>query len=337
MMKDALVAIALFTLLFTLPVAATTGSTDAAAQEPADDVSASMHAHPRLISEFQSLVAGRACPIAITFDIDPKWHLYWKGQNDAGMPVEMTFDLPAGFSVGTPAWPAPTREVLDGDIVNYIFHDRLTVILPLTVPADVAGNTIEINAKLRWLVCEERCVLEDASVRLKIPVITALADKPATELKPSADQSRFEEARRRWPIPPEASSKIVKSAFTGTKVVLSVEGASRLAFFPDEGGVTILNAASTGAADQSALTLEYEQPAVAPPSPGLGTEDSSGKAGPPHAPTNAGVLWGVLAVTRVPSETANPQTGSTTQKDQRRSVLEWYEVRIPLTKRGIDR
>jgi thiol:disulfide interchange protein DsbD len=296
-----------------------------------------MHAHPRLISEFQSLVAGRVCPIAITFDIDPKWHLYWKGQNDAGMPVEMTFDLPAGFSVGTPAWPAPTREVLAGDIVNYIFHNRLTVILPLTVPADAAGKTTDINAKLRWLVCEERCVLEDASVRLKIPVIASPADKPVPELKPGPDQTRFEEARRRWPTPPEASAKIVKAAFTGTKVVLAVEGASRLVFFPDEGGVTILNAASTGAADQSALTLEYEQPAAAPTSPGTGTEDPSGTADSAHATANPGVLWGVLEVTRVPSEIANPQTGSTPQKDQRRSVLEWYEVRIPLNKRGVDR
>ena len=72
----------------------------------------------RLVPEAGSVVPGGTLWVDLHLDIDPGWHVYWRNPGDSGLPTEIAWKLPAGFSAGEIAWPAPERFVL-GTIGNY--------------------------------------------------------------------------------------------------------------------------------------------------------------------------------------------------------------------------
>lgn len=222
------------------------------------------HAVPRFITEHAELVAGKTNYLGVTFDIERNWHLYWRGQNVAGMPPNINLELPAGFTAGEIQWPAPKREVLPGEILNYVYYDRLTLLIPVSVPASAAGQTVTIKAAMDWLVCEDGCVLEEKNIELRVPVRTGGAEKTpveSNETKPAyVETKRFEETRAALPKAVAANDKSVKIDSKGSSVRLQVDGAKRVEFYPDMGGIEIRNAITGGSADQSALTLECEEP-----------------------------------------------------------------------------
>ena len=79
---------------------------------PANPVSA------RLIPETTAVVPGGTLWVDLHLDIAPGWHTYWRNPGDSGLPTEIAWQLPAGFSAGDIAWPVPDRFVV-GTIGNY--------------------------------------------------------------------------------------------------------------------------------------------------------------------------------------------------------------------------
>ncbi|MEO1511318.1 MAG: protein-disulfide reductase DsbD domain-containing protein, partial [Planctomycetota bacterium] len=114
---------------------------------------------PMLISEFRSLTPGGANAIAVSFDLEPGWHVYWPGQNTTGFPVDIILSLPEGISAGEEIWPTPERYELPGGILDHTFEDQVTVIIPIEVDERVeSGRRVTIEAELDWLVCKDACL-----------------------------------------------------------------------------------------------------------------------------------------------------------------------------------
>jgi DsbC/DsbD-like thiol-disulfide interchange protein len=155
-----------------------------------------LHARPSLHLEHTSIAPGDTQWLAIRFEIDEHWHLYWDGYNDAGLPPKATWTLPEGFKVGPTQWPVPTRQVLAGEILNHIYERELVMLVPLTVPETAKpGEKHAIQADLSWLVCEEACVPESASVSVEV-TIGAPGVEPAIA---PASSTIFERARKAMP------------------------------------------------------------------------------------------------------------------------------------------
>lgn len=155
------------------------GADDAEQPQGGDAVKA------RLISERVRLVPGQEAWLGVTFEIRPKWHLYWNGLNETGGPPEVALTLPAGFTAGKIVWPAPMRHVLGGDILDHIYEKRVTLLIPVRVPASAEpGSTARFQAALTWMVCEEVCVLGETSVSLGLPV----GEPGAGDPPPSPDE-----------------------------------------------------------------------------------------------------------------------------------------------------
>ena len=92
-------------------------------------------------------------------------------------------------------WPAPSRFDL-GPITNYGYADQVVLLTKLMVPtSQAAGSTIPVEAKASWLVCEESCIPQDATLRLTLPVAATASvnrdNSPIVEaaLKKSRSQS----------------------------------------------------------------------------------------------------------------------------------------------------
>ncbi len=154
---------------------------------PADPVAA------RLVPEAGSVAPGGTLWVDLHLEIAPGWHVYWRNPGDSGLPTEIAWTLPAGFSAGDIAWPVPDRFVL-GAIGNYGYHGRADLLVPIAAPADLEpGGAIHLEAHANWLVCSDICIPGEAKLAL---------DLPGGAVPPAADPSvaaLFAAVRERLP------------------------------------------------------------------------------------------------------------------------------------------
>ena len=144
---------------------------------------------PELVAE-GSARPGEAIDLAIVMHTTPGWHGYWLNPGDAGLPMRIEWQLPAGVSAGELRYPVPTKLLVSG-ITNYVFERDYALLVRLTVPPRASG-IIPIRAAAQWLACtEEVCVPEHGTLSLDLPV-----GDGATPLR-----GRFDEWRRALPRP----------------------------------------------------------------------------------------------------------------------------------------
>lgn len=150
------------------------------------------HATLELIAESETAVPGETLQLAIHFELEAHWHIYWKNPGASGLPPDIEWDLPEGLSPGAMQYPAPQRIELGG-LMSYAYEDAATFIVPIKVSEDlVHGGTLTIGADVSYLICKDVCLPGDASLTLDL----AVGDRAV----PSADAGRFETARASQPI-----------------------------------------------------------------------------------------------------------------------------------------
>ena len=123
---------------------------------------------PQLVAEGPA-PAGGEVELAIQMIPAPGWHGYWKNPGDAGLPMDVKWQLPPGFSAGPLRYPVPTRLEIAG-LMNYVYERDYAVLVRFKVPADAKG-VIPIRAQARWLACTDKiCVPEQGELSLDLPV-----------------------------------------------------------------------------------------------------------------------------------------------------------------------
>lgn len=123
---------------------------------------------PELVAEGPA-PAGGEIELALHMRTNPGWHGYWLNPGDAGLPMEVKWQLPKGFLAGPLRYPVPTRLTVAG-LMNYVYERDYAVLVRLKVPADARG-TVPIRADARWLACTEKiCVPEQGQLALDLPV-----------------------------------------------------------------------------------------------------------------------------------------------------------------------
>ena len=99
----------------------------------------------------------------------PGWHGYWLNPGDAGLPMDVKWQLPKDFAAGPLRYPVPSRLEI-ANLMNYVYEQDYAVLVRLKVPADARG-TIPIRADAHWLACTDKiCVPEQGELSLDLPV-----------------------------------------------------------------------------------------------------------------------------------------------------------------------
>lgn len=134
----------------------------AAAQERTNHIAA------RLVAEGPAR-PGEPLTLAIAFDPEPGWHGYWSNPGDAGLGMELAWQLPAGWRAGEPQYPVPQRLTIAG-LMNHIYEGPYAVLLELAVPEQAAvQNIAPIVLDAQWLACTDKiCVPEQARLTLDL-------------------------------------------------------------------------------------------------------------------------------------------------------------------------
>ena len=71
---------------------------------------------PELVAE-SSARPGQPLDLAIVMHTAPGWHGYWQNPGDAGLPMQVEWQLPPGVTAGQLRYPVPTKLLVSG-IVN---------------------------------------------------------------------------------------------------------------------------------------------------------------------------------------------------------------------------
>jgi len=126
------------------------------------------HTTVELLSDSSEVAPGQTFHLGVKFEMEPDWHIYWRNAGASGLPPELTWTLPEGFTAGDIQWPSPKSISLEG-LVSYGYKGIATLIVPVTAPDDLApGADLTIQLELFYLICKEVCLPGDASLQLTL-------------------------------------------------------------------------------------------------------------------------------------------------------------------------
>jgi thiol:disulfide interchange protein DsbD len=130
----------------------------------------------RLVSQ-SAAPANGVVQLALDFQLQPGWHIYWSNPGDAGFAPTVTAAAPVVLS-GL-KFPAPELFV-QGPITDYVLSGH--VVLPFT--AAHVGSSLAVAAQ--WLVCSDICVPEHGSFTLAFPTQATAFAVPEIPASPFA-------------------------------------------------------------------------------------------------------------------------------------------------------
>ena len=98
---------------------------------------------PELVAEGPATPGGEV-ELAIHMRPAAGWHGYWLNPGDAGLPMDVQWKLPAGFSAEPLRYPVPTRLTVAG-LMNYVYERDYALLVRLKVPA-AACQRVKLRA-----------------------------------------------------------------------------------------------------------------------------------------------------------------------------------------------
>ncbi len=123
----------------------------------------------RLLAETESPAPGRSVTLAFVFEPKPGWHGYWENPGDAGLGLQLDWQLPAGVTAGQPRYPVP-RPLLIGGLMNHVYERPFAVLVDLQLPPGIAAGTpLPIRVRGDWLACTDKiCVPQSDEFALEL-------------------------------------------------------------------------------------------------------------------------------------------------------------------------
>jgi thiol:disulfide interchange protein DsbD len=144
---------------------------------PSAEAASEMHVKAHLVSESKTIKPGKEFLLGVAFEIEPGWHIYYKDCGEAGMPTNIDWKLPPGFTHGDLLWEKPHKFV-DSGITTYGYADKTFIATRVMAPANLPKDKpVKIDAVLTWLSCKEVCVPGKATITFDVPVSDAEPDK----------------------------------------------------------------------------------------------------------------------------------------------------------------
>lgn len=135
------------------------------------DVKLELTADPvqfELISAISTLQADTPLPLAVKMTIADGWHSYWKNPGECGMPVQITWHLPEGFTSSELEWPTPIRFEQNGAI-GYGYENEIVFLTNITPPKDLPAGNSTIEGTVQWLVCSDAsCLPGESQISLQM-------------------------------------------------------------------------------------------------------------------------------------------------------------------------
>jgi thiol:disulfide interchange protein len=189
-----------------------------------------------LISESVNVVPGETLWLALRLTPTEHWHTYSRWQGDSGEATRLTnWQLPEGAVAGEIQFPTPTWLPFPGsDLVTFAYENEVFLPVPVDVPATLSATSFDVSVFAEWQVCDEICILGEATLSLSLPVQGA-----TLEADPRWQQA-FATTRANMPLLADQHAVQALFAEAGERISFSFqeagsvfEGATDVWFFPE--------------------------------------------------------------------------------------------------------
>jgi thiol:disulfide interchange protein DsbD len=216
-----------------------------------------------LVAEPAALAGAQPFTLAVHMQVKPGWHVYWRNPGDSGLPPEVTWTLPAGFTAGAIRWPAPERIPI-ATLMNYGYEGEVTLLVPVTPPPSLdPADPVRIQAKLTYLVCETECVPGSADLALTLPVGEPRPDPETAGLFARARAAL--PAPAIWPLRLSSQGDTLRLDFAAAG--LKPETIRNVAYFPYAETAIDNAAAQVMSVDEAGLHLTLARSSPTDPAP----------------------------------------------------------------------
>lgn len=121
----------------------------------------------KLVVDSYSFKNDSTISIGVLINLKDDWHIYWRNPGDNGLPTEIEFILPYGFTSSEIKFPVP-KVFYSDEIVNYGYANPVLLMSELFIPKDFPRKEISISAKLTSLICKELCKAFDTTVTISL-------------------------------------------------------------------------------------------------------------------------------------------------------------------------
>ena len=116
----------------------------------------------------QGLGPGQTMWLGLHIQHQKDWHTYWKNPGDSGLPTQLQWQAPAGWTVGDTHWPIP-KKIRVGEMTNYGFEGKVLLAAPVTLNASARlSEPSEVVLQANWLVCRQECIPQEGRFVLRI-------------------------------------------------------------------------------------------------------------------------------------------------------------------------
>ena len=215
-------------LLLVLMLALLLGSATALRAQSGSATAMVPHGSVALVADVPAIHPDSNFDLALHFNLEPGWHIYWSNPGDSGEPPRLVWHLPAGLKAGAIEWPAPKRLPMPG-VMDFGYTGDVSLLVPVHAAALPAAKPADLAVQLKIVVCRDLCIPGSAQLLLRLPVGSSGAAQAATQTG-----SLFSAARSTLPKPAPRTWK-VRGQQTKDEFVLDVDSGqsiSQAAFFP---------------------------------------------------------------------------------------------------------
>lgn len=113
----------------------------------------------------QSFAQNSETLIGLHFKMDQHWHVYWKNPGDSGAAPKFQI-IAKNASAGPILWPAPERLPV-AHLTNLGYDDEAVYFFNIKTGSE---PSLQIDADLEWLVCQEECTPGFGKLTLSRPI-----------------------------------------------------------------------------------------------------------------------------------------------------------------------
>lgn len=146
-----------------------------------------------VVSEVNSVTPGRAFHVGLLIRHDAGYHTYWRNPGLAGVPTQLKWSLPKGWTAGDIEWPAPDK-VLMARIRTHGYEREVLLMVKITPPAQ-CGTSVKLKIKASWMCCARECNPGFCDLALELPVSAGKGPDLNAKLHPV-----FEKERAQLPV-----------------------------------------------------------------------------------------------------------------------------------------
>ena len=251
-----------------------------AAPQPSPDnhIQAALHAPGPII-------IGKPNILALTLNIDDRWHTYWPGINDTGYGISLKFAPVDGLTFGDPVFPTPTRQLAPGNILDHIYENQITIYIPVEADDSITpSDQLTINTTIDYLICKDLCIPESITTTVTLQAANPepqSADEPKTltDLEARYYIYRPMHLNNTVDIPHTSDHTPITTTAEGVtsltpdprinvwytadnqwqenKIRLTIPGATHYTFFPDNNCTNPADLIAQGDTESKTLTITF--------------------------------------------------------------------------------